>query len=182
MDVADVGADVLVLLEEALEVDDEILHDGEVGEGADLGDLGVGVGDAGERVDTIDIHGAAAADAFAARGAEREGGVLVGLDGGEKVEDHEVLRLDELVRVDALGVVGGIEAHDLQEREVVVLGGLDGGGRARGDLLTGNRGHLDLVHADTAEHFVFLFFFLFYTKKNNTDTRKKKKKKYMRAM
>jgi len=66
VDVADVRANVLVLLEEALQVDNHILQNGEVGKRADLSDFRIGVSDAGERVDTIDVHGTATADTLAA--------------------------------------------------------------------------------------------------------------------
>lgn len=54
-----------------------------VGEGVDLGGLGgvlLDAAEAGEGVDTVNVHGARATDTLTARAAEGEGGVLLVLD------------------------------------------------------------------------------------------------------
>ena len=62
------GLDGPVLLVEVVHVRHEILDDVHVGQGVDLGGLPavVDLGDAGQRVDAADVHGAAAQDALAA--------------------------------------------------------------------------------------------------------------------
>ena len=82
----------------------------------------------------------------------------MGLDGDEEVENHEVLRFVELVGVDALGVGGGVEAHELEEGGTFVGGG--GGFGGGGGLLQGFGGGsggdggrgFDLVELGSAAH------------------------------
>jgi len=143
--VTDEGTDELVLAEETAKVNDKILGDWEVWEGANNSVLG-SVCDASKAVHTVDVHGTGAANTLAARGTEGESGVLVSLHGGEEIKHHKVLLLFKLKGLDLLSVCARVEADDLEHTEMV-LG--NGGG-------TGGANHLGLVGGNNAtQHFEF---------------------------
>lgn len=84
------GLDALVLAVEVGHVDDEILDDEHVGQRRDGGRRGRGgdLGEAGEAVVAVDVHGAAPADALAAAASEGERRVLLVLDLEQRVQHH----------------------------------------------------------------------------------------------
>ena len=85
--------------------------------------------DAGERVRAVDIHGARAADPFAARAAECHGGIDLVFDLDERVEHHGPAGVEvHLIGVGArILVVVGIPAIDLEAlRTLRAIGGREG--------------------------------------------------------
>jgi hypothetical protein len=84
------GLDALVLVVEVGHVDDEVLDDEHVGQRRDGGGGGGGgdLGEAGEAVVAVDVHGAAPADPLAAAPAEGERRVLLVLDLEQRVQHH----------------------------------------------------------------------------------------------
>jgi len=92
-----------VLLVEVVHVRHQVLDDVHVGQGVDLGGLaqvGVDLADAGESVDTADVHGAGAADALPARPTQRQGWVDLVLDLDQCVQHHGAAA----VEVDLIGL------------------------------------------------------------------------------
>ena len=95
--------------------------------------------DAGQGVDSANVHGAGAADALAAGPAEGQGGVHLVLDLDEGVEDHGAAGVEvDLVLLHG-GLVAGLVGVPSVDGEGLLLGGpqagggllLAGGGRGR---------------------------------------------------
>jgi hypothetical protein len=133
----EVGLDGAVLLVEERHVGDEVLDDVHVGKRVDAGLLGRVGGDAtetGERVDTVNVHGAASANSLTAAPPEGQGGVDLVLDADEGVEHHGA-RLVEVERVRLHLGLGrgliGVPAVDVERLGLCILGGLGLLGRRR---------------------------------------------------
>lgn len=120
--------DGLVLAVEVGEVRHQVLDHVHVRQRVDLGglvDVRVDVADAGQRVDAVDVHGAGAAHALAARAPERQRGVHLVLDLQQRVEHHGralvqvhlvVLHGGLLVGLVGVPAVHGEGLHALGER------------------------------------------------------------------
>lgn len=87
----EVGLDRAVLLVEERHIRDKVLDDVHVGKRVDARLLGGVRGDttqASQGVDTVDVHGAAAANALTATSPEGEGRVHLILDANERIQHH----------------------------------------------------------------------------------------------
>lgn len=149
--------DRLVLSIKVAQVWHEVLDDVHMWQRVDLGRLArivVDLGKTRERVGTVDVHGARAANAFAARSSERQSGILLVLDLDQGVQNHH----SAVVQIDLVGLEIRLLAGDLGvpsvDGELLDALGLRlslasgssvgrgfGGGRGRA------RGHLD--HRDS---------------------------------
>lgn len=120
--------DALILVIKVRHVHHQVLDHEHVRQRRDggLGGGGRDLGEAGEAVAAVDVHGAGAADALAAGAAESEGGVDIALDLDEGVEDHgpTVLEVDLVGLELGFGRVVGAPPVDLEGLEVG--GGLGG--------------------------------------------------------
>jgi len=120
------GLDGLVLRVEVRHVNDQILQHEHEHQGRDHGlvvVLGHG-GEAGQVVAAVNVHGAGAADALAARAAEGEGGVDLVLDLDEGVEDHGTALVHVNVVSHVLGLilwVVGVRSVDIEALEFALL-------------------------------------------------------------
>lgn len=80
-----------------------------------LGDVAVDLGDTGEGVAALDVHGARATDTLTARTAEGQGRVLLVLDFNQGVENHGTACVQiDLVGLE-VGLLGGL-VRALEER------------------------------------------------------------------
>ena len=87
----EVGLDGAVLLVEKRHVRDKVLDDVHVGKRVDARLLGGVCGDtaqAGQGVDTVDVHGAATTDTLATTPPEGKGRVDLVLDTDERIQHH----------------------------------------------------------------------------------------------
>jgi len=91
-----------------------------VREGINLGgrlNIVVDVGEAGQRVGSLDVHGAGSADSLPAGSSKGEGGILLVLDLDEGVEDHgsAVVEIDGIgAQIGLLVVLFGVPPVDLK--------------------------------------------------------------------
>src|SRR5579875_61645 len=103
------GLDHLVLRKDVIEIGDKVLDDGHVRERVDLRGTSR-IGDearACQPIGAVDVHGAGAADAFAARAAKGERGVDVVLDPDQRVEHHRPAFVEiDFKRIDPWALTG----------------------------------------------------------------------------
>jgi len=80
-----------VLLVKVTKIWNQILHDIHVWQWVHLGRrlrVIINVGQAGQRVGSVDVHGARSTDPLAARSAEGQGGVLLRFDFEQRIQNH----------------------------------------------------------------------------------------------
>ena len=119
-------ADFGVLGVELCEVGDQVFDHRQVRQRVDA-DVALdffGPADAGQGVDAVNVHGAGAADAFAAGAAEGQAGVDLGLDLDQGVKHHRAAVVHiQPIGVDArVGAVVGVPAVDAKSPQVGTLG------------------------------------------------------------